>query len=553
MRPRPDSAAPEGSPPAVGARSRSRRVASDLLTAGAFLLVMAALTAPNRIERLTPGEFVRIPVEGVLAAALLLGVPPRVRRPAAAAIGLALGIVAVLKVLDMAFIALVARSFDPVLDWSLLPVAVETLKETLGRAGAYGLAALAVAAAIGVPVLTMLSVLRLSRLGVRHRGAATRGTVVLAVIWVVCAAMSVQLVPGAPFASRTVAGLTYYRMVAMRTSLADERAFAAQAKQDPFANVPSDKLLTGLRGKNVIVAFVESYGRDALENPLYAPQVGAVLADADGRLRANGFAARSAFLTSPVYGGGSWMAHATLQSGLRVDNQQRFRTLVASERLTLARAFKSADWRTVAVTPASVRAWPEASYFGFDDVYDSRNLGYRGPRFGYATMPDQFTLEAFRRRTAGGRPFMAEIDLVSSHTPWAPLPRMVGWDELGDGTVFASVAAAGAQPDEVWRDADRIRTEYRRSIEYSLTSLLSYVERYGDDNTVVVFLGDHQPASPVVSADASRDVPVTVLARDPAVLGRVAGWGWQDGLRPAPDAPVWPMADFRDRFLTAFA
>ena len=69
---------------------------------------------------------------------------------------------------------------------------------------------------------------------------------------------------------------------------------------------------------------------------------------------------------------------------------------------------------------------------------------------------------------------------------------------------------------------------------------------------MLVFLGDHQPAPIVTGPNASRDVPITVVARDPAVLDRVAGWGWQDGLRPGPDAPVWPMDTFRDRFLTAF-
>jgi hypothetical protein len=50
-----------------------------------------------------------------------------------------------------------------------------------------------------------------------------------------------------------------------------------------------------------------------------------------------------------------------------------------------------------------------------------------------------------------------------------------------------------------------------------------------------------------------HDVPISVIARDPAVTDRIASWGWQDGLRPTPDAPVWPMDSFRDRFLTAFA
>ena len=48
-------------------------------------------------------------------------------------------------------------------------------------------------------------------------------------------------------------------------------------------------------------------------------------------------------------------------------------------------------------------------------------------------------------------------------------------------------------------------------------------------------------------------MPVTLLARDPAVLDRISGWGWQEGLRPSDGAPVWPMEAFRDRFLTAFS
>ena len=45
---------------------------------------------------------------------------------------------------------------------------------------------------------------------------------------------------------------------------------------------------------------------------------------------------------------------------------------------------------------------------------------------------------------------------------------------------------------------------------------------------------------------------ITPLATDPAVLARISSWGWQDGLRPGPAAPVWPMDRFRDRFLTAY-
>jgi hypothetical protein len=169
-------------------------------------------------------------------------------------------------------------------------------------------------------------------------------------------------------------------------------------------------------------------------------------------------------------------------------------------------------------------------------------------------MPDQYTLSAFERlehAKPDRGPLMAEIELTSSHAPWAPVPRPVDWNDVGDGSVFGPMAKAADQPDYVWRDPNRIRTAYARSIAYSLNSLISYVQTYGNDNLVLVFLGDHQPAV-VTGTGASRDVPITIVARDPAVLDRISGWGWQDGLKPGPQAPVWRMDAFRDRFLTAF-
>ena len=45
-------------------------------------------------------------------------------------------------------------------------------------------------------------------------------------------------------------------------------------------------------------------------------------------------------------------------------------------------------------------------------------------------------------------------------------------------------------------------------------------------------LGDHQPSTIVSGFGGNRDVPVTVIARDPQVVRRISGWGWQAGLRP---------------------
>jgi hypothetical protein len=141
---------------------------------------------------------------------------------------------------------------------------------------------------------------------------------------------------------------------------------------------------------------------------------------------------------------------------------------------------------------------------------------------------------------------------VSSHAPWAPLPRAVDWNEVGDGSIFDEMPGEGQDPDVVWADSTLTKAAYAESIRYSVNNLVSFVQNYGNDNLVVIMLGDHQPVTNVTGENPSHDVPISIIAHDPAVLNRISGWNWQTGLHPDPQAPVWPMDTFRDRFLTAY-
>jgi hypothetical protein len=443
-----------------------------------------------------------------------------------------------------------------VVDRGYFDSAAGLLGNSIGRGKAVGVLVAAGVLVLGVLVAMPLAVLRLAGVVEEHRTASIRGVTVLGLVWLNCAVLGVQLVDGSPVASTDAARLAWSRAGQARTDLLDERAFARVAAVDPLRDTPADQLLTGLRGKDVLIAFVESYGRVAVQDSAFSPGVDAVLDAGTRQLNAAGFCSASAFLTSPTFGGISWLAHSTLQSGLWIDNQLRYDRLMTSDRSTLSQAFQRAGWRTVSDVPSDEQDWPQASsFYHYDKSYDARNVGYVGPKFSYATMPDQYTLAALQRTELAPRdraPVLAEIDLVSSHTPWTPLPRLIDWNSIGDGSVFAPMPGEGLSPGVVWRDRAQVRAAYGKSIEYSLASLISFVQHYHDDNLVLVVLGDHQPATIVSGTSAGRDVPISIIAHDPAVLERISGWGWQDGLRPGPDAPVWPMDSFRDRFLTAY-
>ncbi|MGW0609897.1 CDP-alcohol phosphatidyltransferase [Streptomyces sp. NPDC002788] len=534
---------------------RTARVLHLTTTALAAVLVLGAPLLPNTLPAVEPDRFARIPAEAVVGAVVMLVLPRRPRLVAAVLYGLGLTALTALNLLDMGFNEYLGRGFNAALDWDLLPDAQAYVEDTLGGG-------VATAAAVGAVVLVLLvaavmvaATIRLAGVLARHRVRATKGALLAGTVWVTCSALGLTLF-GGPIASERGAGVL--RVHAQRTveSLRDEAAFVRQSKADTFGNTPPGQLLPDLRGKDVIFTFIESYGRSALEDPIMASGVDRTLDTSTEALAKAGFHARSGWLTSATFGGSSWLGHSTTMSGLWIDNQRRYRTVTAGDHLTLTRAFqKTGAWDTVGVMPGVQKGWPEEKWYGLDKLYDAFDLGYRGPKFSWSTMPDQYALEAFQRRVHGkerDKPLMSFVILTSSHQPWAPLPKMVGWDELGDGSVFDAIEKAGNKASDVITDTTRSRQEYGKSIQYSVTSLTQWLERYGTDDTVLVFLGDHQPMARVSGTRASRDVPVSLVAKDPKVLDRISDWNWTQGLRPDRDAPVWKMDSFRDRFLKAY-
>jgi hypothetical protein len=170
-------------------------------------------------------------------------------------------------------------------------------------------------------------------------------------------------------------------------------------------------------------------------------------------------------------------------------------------------------------------------------------------------MPDQYTFAAFQRNVLkpGHKPVMAEIDTTSSHLPWAPLPTMVPWNKVGNGSIFDPQPAQSETSTTIWRNQNTVRQFYGMSIQYSLTALTSWVTEMNDPNLVLIFMGDHQPHTAVSGHGANHNVPVSIVTRAPSVLKQMSSWHWQNGLMPNLSAPVEPMDAFRNRFLSTFS
>jgi phosphatidylglycerophosphate synthase len=541
----------------AGAGQRTRLVLRVAITVLAVVLVWVDLVAPNRAWLYTPVAFVRIPVEALVLMAIALVLPPQPRRIVAGVAGALFGVLTVAKILDIMFYEEIDRAFNPVRDWVSIGPALGVVQDAVGATLAdIVLGALAFGLLLFIVTITA-STIRITTVAARHRRGAVGGLAGLAAIWGLCAGLSLQFVPGTPIASASTAALADEQVRATQAGLSDPRRFVqATRSPDPQAAVPASDVLTGLRGKDVVIAFVESYGQVAVRGTSFSPGVDAVLRQGTSSLARAGWSTQSAWLTSPTFGGISWLAHSTLQSGLWVNTSQRYNELLSSSRYTISDAFKKAGWHTVSDDPSDNQPWPPGkTFYHYDQLFNREDVGYEGPTFAYAAMPDQYALSAFQRNelAPGHKPVMAEIDLVSSHTPWAPLPHMVPWNQVGNGSIFDPQPGESEDPATVWRNPNTVRQFYGQSIQYTLRALTQWVTEVHDPNLVLILLGDHQPHTGVSGAGATHEVPVSIVSRDPSVFKQIASWHWQNGLLPGPSAPLKPMDAFRNQFLGAFS
>lgn len=535
---------------------RDARLRAERGFAWRFLLALAVLHAvlllPIWPDNIRPVNFVRfLPVE-LPALVLLLALPSAsFGRWVRGLVVAALSTIAVIKIANITAFTFFARAFNPVVDPFLIPIAVETLAKTN--------IPLIVAVAVGVLLLIALVVLLFAWVARVVAAPSRRAATVTAGLLLALAAGVLWSAPRIiPAAAPLKGAATVYASHFVCDQIGDvKRSFAARAQfrrdvaADPFNDVPRDRLLARLKGKDVLLIFVEAYGAAALADPAAAPS--GELARWEAALAEAGYAMRSAWLTSPTFGGASWLAHGTFVSGLWIADHQRYNSLFVSDRRTLIADFRDAGWRTAAVMPLFTRPWPEGKFFGYDAIYAARDLGYAGPDFGYITMPDQYTLAAFHRRemTAAPRaPVMAEIALSSSHLPWTPRPRIVPWEDIGDGRVFAA-AREGSPADIDWLNPSKMRASYMRAVTYALESVFSYAATQVTEPALIIVVGDHQPIPLVAGTGAPHEVPIHVLSRDPADLAAFAAW--TAGLRPGAQSPVWKMDAMRAHILESYS
>lgn len=462
-----------------------------------------------------------------------------------------------------------------------------------GSAGATVQVLLALAGAVLVLAALYLIVRRCVALLARGAEGRPGRWLMLAFAGVTLVLWLAQAVSGRPQTQLFAAPVTAMVLEQHRLLSTALSRTAGAARLGPGPNFAGT--LAGLRGADVLIVFAEAYGAVTLDRPEIARELGGHRARLAAAITASGRQVVSARLVSPTFGGASWLAHASLLSGLDMRDPGDYQLLLTTDRPTLVRHFAANGYRTVGWLPGIQLAWPEGAFYGFERYADAERIGYRGRPFGFWRIPDQASmalihaqefggdfqttydantesgtgaaagktadadkadeLAASGRRTAiaGGPtrpPRLIVFPTVTTHAPFRALPPFrADWTSLLGPEAFSAeeVEAAEAVPTS-WSNP---LPAYIDSMRYQFDWLGDYLARHAPANLVTIVIGDHQPIGTVSGPDQPWDVPVHVIADNPALLERLEAAGFVAGLQP-PATPLGPTHALTPILVDAF-
>ena len=527
--------------------------------AAALLALNLLLGFGNAWPTLWPWPAARVSIELALIALALSLISMRGPLRRSLAVGTSVLVTAgvILHYANVTAPAILGRSLDFYWDgqhvWQVLKMGTDDAS----GAGLLGLAAAALALVLGLIALQAVirrCVLTLGA-GLQHRGVRA-GVLGIAVLTLALWALTPRFAPLLQGAfAPSVAGLVLTQAGMLERALwhADDETLLGTSPH-------FDANLDALGGADVIIVFAEAYGAITLDKPEFAATLQPSRARFEASIAVSGRQVVSARLRSPTFGGGSWLAHAELLSGLDMHDPNAYRLLLKTQRPTLVRHFAANGYRTIGWLPGIQRAWPEGRFYGFDRIADANAIGYRGPAFGYWRIPDQAAMAQLQRQELDGaegtdgatrQPRLVVFPTMSTHAPFRPLaPYVADWSTLLGANAYTDAAALSARTAPVSWDAPI--PAYLAALRYQFDWLSGWLAEYAPRDAVVIVIGDHQPIGTVSGPGANWDVPVHVITRNETVLERFRAYGFKAEELPSGPA-LGPMRALTPLLVKAFA
>jgi hypothetical protein len=297
---------------------------------------------------------------------------------------------------------------------------------------------------------------------------------------------------------------------------------------------PLDSDLKVLEGAEVKVVFLESYGATTYERDDLFEVIHPARQGLEQAANAQGRQVLSAFVKAAAFGGASDLSHLSFLSGIDLTDPIRHDLLITTDRPTILDTFEQRGYRTIGLYPAMSWDWPEVSFYSFDHYHDAPSLDYRGPKFGLWWLPDQFSMarvDEMYPPDPDGKPRFLFYPTITTHIPFRPTPPyQPDWSRVTSDRPYSDEATEKAMADEI--DWHGLFQGYINTINYTFRWLAGYQALPQPRESVLILLGDHQPAGGITGPDATWNVPVHIITSNKTIADRLRIHGFQDGVNP---------------------
>lgn len=430
-----------------------------------------------------------------------------------------------------------------------IPFVVRSLQLPLVFYAATAFALLVGAVLIGRLVRALLDVTLVERLGKGSR-------VGLAMITLLVLASAFKYQDSLANPQMVVSSFAYK----LQTNIAD--SIQARRHLDAFDNKAAQSAYDYsayhlLETPHIYLIFVESYGSVLYKRPDYRKAYTSLLSQLQRQLRQGGWHVTSTLSEAPTWGGGSWMSYTSALFGVRIDNHSQYLSLIdryqSGAYPDLGHYLKTQGYEYARVSSLSDQLeeqelLEQKKFYGVDRWLQYSNLGYQGSLYGWGPAPpDQYVLHFAHQAiiSRASRPVFLFFITQNSHYPWVPLPKLADdWRTLNSSTSEHPALLIDPIPHEVRRQ------NYLNSIEYELEFLTDFILQEGDEKSIFVLIGDHQPQRVSRRSDGF-DTPIHIISKDAAFVDLFLSYGFARGLTVQDYTPRMHHESFYSMFVRA--
>lgn len=291
---------------------------------------------------------------------------------------------------------------------------------------------------------------------------------------------------------------------------------------------------------NIELIFIEAYGSLLSTVQPYDSIYIHQLQHFDQKLKSNHWLSASALSNSTILGGRSWLGFTSLLSGIHIDNHPAYEKLIQDHvgyphLINLLNHFGYETYRlnTMASFGDDNRALDSIAgrYFNNNKWTRFQDLPYQGYKYDYmGGIPDQYALNYWHEKVLNPskQPYFLFFITLNTHAPfYLPPPVLDNWNDLD--TIKMS-------PHKTVRSENFSPVErYSKEVVYILQVLEKYILEKGNDNTLYVLVGDHQPAGMEYLLEGKTDVyatPLHIISRDSTWMKILLQEGMTAGMVP---------------------